>query len=879
MKKLTIALISAILFILVAIFAIIFTPYGSNTILKPIINSQIQQKIKKPKIEVTKFDSKPNYINLDAKIENSIDFNTHGNLNYFKKSFNLDYSAKAKSLQIQDRVLKPNLKITGKAVGDIDSFKLIGNGSTFDSNISYETIVKNREPKAIKAKIKDAKISELLALAGQPAIISGIANVDIFMPSLDMNNPSGKALIEIKDGVIDAKKLRRYYKINLYNNESLKAKIVANAVKNYIVGKGQILTTSAKLTLNKFTATPNFKAIKGYFSLDIPNLSRLNSLAKMQLKGKLRANGAFYANLDKKLYQANIKTKSFGGLAKVKYNSNSAKVVLKNVSIVKILKTLSQPYFVTSGLISGVVDIPNLKKLNGSFNISSSGKVNRRLFKMKLPSYKYKLKTKGSLKNGKIFAKSSYLNTSFVKVYLANTNFTILTKALTSDFRVKIDNLKALKAFINQDLRGALDLNGKVKYAKGIFSVNGLTKSLGGSLQFVYNNNSANVKFKNIETTKILYMLNMPQYISKGFATGSIKLTNLNPISGIISIASNGIINNSVVNKLYNLKLNRKIKYIFKMQDATIRDNLLRAKPTIKSTLANVEFSKFLYNIKSGVLSAKYILNIPNLASIGEIVNTPLQGSLRVDGEIKKRGKNLIVSGVTNKFHGTTNFMLNGDRFTLNGAGINLIELLDMLKKPRDYDGVAKIDLNYNLKRKYGTFKVTVNELKILNSKFINAVQKFFNIDISKEVFKETNIDGVINNNLITFNLNTNSRKVKIVINNGKVNTKDSTIDAKVKITLNGKDYYFRIKGKTSDPHYQILFKGAVKDKVLDIAKKKIFKKLGVDSNETNLKTDALKSGKERVKKVREKAKEKIEQKIEKVVPKDVKGLLNNLFK
>jgi len=213
--------------------------------------------------------------------------------------------------------------------------------------------------------IQDAQLAQILAMASIPPLANGYIYVDANMPSLNIQNPTGKALVEIKDGQFNRSLIAKKYNIKLLKDEKFNAKLNAQVVKKYIVGNGKINTTTAKLTLSKFTTTLDFLVSKGFYNLNIKDLSRLNRVAKQRLKGSFKADGAFYVNAKKNIQQATVKTKSFGGLAKVFYSNNSIKANLKNVSIVKILHTIYMPYYVSSGVINGSEAVPNLKSLNG----------------------------------------------------------------------------------------------------------------------------------------------------------------------------------------------------------------------------------------------------------------------------------------------------------------------------------------------------------------------------------------------------------------------------------------------------------------------------------------------------------------------------------
>ena len=409
-----IVIASILVLFIVAAFTAVFTPTGSNAVIKPIVNNKIKQEVKDVKIDVIKLDSKYKYIDVDAIVDNSIKTNAKGKVDYFSKKFNIDYKVDAKKVKIKDAEYPLNLDILGKAIGDINNFVLNGIGEAFNSKIEYKVLVKDSKPQSIKATINNAKLSQIFLLAKIAPVIDGLAFVNIAMPSLDIKNPRGVAHIEIKDGKIDKDILYKNYKIKLPEDEKLSVNIDAKVENKKVVGSGVIDTTTLKLKIKKIVSTLDFKITKAYIEAKINDLSKLNSIVKQKLKGSLVVDGVIYSNLHKKIMQASLKTKSFGGLAKVFYSNNSVKINLKNIAIQKIERTISQPLYITNGVISGIIKIANIDKLDGAFSISSSGTLNKKLFKIKLPSYKYSISTIGSLKKGNVYLKKNKLDVDFV---------------------------------------------------------------------------------------------------------------------------------------------------------------------------------------------------------------------------------------------------------------------------------------------------------------------------------------------------------------------------------------------------------------------------------------------------------------------------------
>ncbi len=868
MKKLAFG-IGIIVFIVLVLFAAFFTPYGSNIVLKPIANKILAKKVQKPKITITKIDSKINSLNLEAKIAQTIDFTAFGNINYFQKSFDLEYKVDAKELLFEKKVLPLHLNVKGKAVGDIEKFGVNGKGSAFESDISYSFIVDKKELKSIRAHLNAAQLVEVFQIASLPPLMDGLLFVDIQMPSLDIKNPKGYAKIAIKDGRFNRRVIAKKFNILLPKDEKFNLSFFAKVDKKLIKAKGECNSTSAKITLKKVLSTLNFKKIKGYFTIVFPDLKRLQTLTKQSLQGSLKANGAFYANLSKKYYQVVLKSKSLGGITSIKASTNKAKAKLKSVSIPKILYMLKQKRYISKGILSADIDIKNIKKLQGSFLLNSNGIINKKFLKTSLPGYKYYFFTKGNINDTKVFAKKTILKSAFAKVVLHDTKYSLLTKTIQTPFALQIANLKALQKISKTPLQGALSLKGFLKQRGKYLNLKASTNSLGGLLNIALDGKRAKIVFKKLSLPKLLYMLNQPPYFKNGLAYGKFDFSNIALPKGVGDIKLSAILNEKTLQK-YKLSLPKGVKFKLQAKDILFANNKVKFNASLSSTLADLLLQKGTFNLLTKEFKSNYKVSFFDLSALKPLIKQDLRGSLELKGVFSQHKNTLFLSGITNIAKGTVEFNLKNNLLSVNGAGLSIVDILYMLKKDRIIDGIAKVLLHYNLKSQKGDFRIDFNEARFLNSKLVHLLKQYANFDLAQEIFHEGVIDGTINKNIIFFNVNTNSKRVKILIHNGEIDTKAQTINAKVTINYKGKDYNFIVKGPLQNPRYKISFSGALKEKVIEklLQSKKIKKLIPKD----------LLNQKEQKTNIKEKIEEKVEKKIDKVVPKEVKGLLKGLF-
>ncbi len=863
MKKLLYIVPFTLLLIIISIVVVLFTPFGSNTFIKPLLNEYIEKKVTNPKIKITQLDSKLNTIKLKAVTSNGIEAEADGDIDYPKKSFDLNYHLFAKNVTVNKHDILMNLNLSGQAVGTPKNFGVNGIGRAFESDVKYKFIIKDGDPQSINVSLNSAEIAKIFAFAGMQPLANGLLFVNAKLPSLDPKNPHGTAHIEVQDGLFNQQLIAKKLHFVIPHNEKFTAKIDTKVAGKYIVGQGDIDTTTAKIKIKKLTSTLNFKQLKSYYTLNIEKLSRLGTLLKMPLEGKMDLYGALYYNAKRSILQLNATTKSFGGVAKLILNNKKLRADLKSVSIVALLKSTKQPKFVKSGTLTGSLYLTDYSKLNGSFKVASSGVLNRELLRVALPSYKYSLKSQGSIKDATLFAKSTTVASHFLNAQFKNSRYAFITGAIDSEYSIDIKDLSGLNSINKIPMQGPLKIAGVLKSQGANTTATFTTHSFDGTLKGEYLPNSIKSNFSNISLVKLLYMFKMPHYFTKSIASGTLHITDTKAQDGLFTIKSKGGIDLATLKKVADIELTAPLNYSLLIKNGVIKGGKLLTRPQLLTSYGKFDFDYLNYDSTIDKLSTKFKFTIDDLAKLNSLTKQHLKGSFRVESEVKKEGKNLLVTATAKELNGVINMMLKNSSLRVDAAGISVVELLKMLNYNPILDGIALANLQYNTQAKRGKYKITIDEARFLNSPLVTTLKETAGFDLSKEVFNSATLRGDINDNIITFYLNSYSRKVHILIENGIIDTKANSIKARIVVQINGLDYVFKLRGPLNDPHLILSFSGQVKKKVISVVKKAI---LGDDSNKTINKIIP--------KELKDK---KLQEKIKKAIPKEIKGLFENL--
>ncbi len=73
--------------------------------------------------------------------------------------------------------------------------------------------------------------------------------------------------------------------------------------------------------------------------------------------------------------------------------------------------------------------------------------------------------------------------------------------------------------------------------------VAGSTKSIGGVLNYHYNDGDLSLNLKRVNGVKLLYMLKQPPYFKSSTINGQLNLQNIKNLTGIINLTSSGRVN------------------------------------------------------------------------------------------------------------------------------------------------------------------------------------------------------------------------------------------------------------------------------------------------------------------------------------------------
>lgn len=625
-----------------------------------------------------------------------------------------------------------------------------------------------------------------------------------------------------------------------------------NMVSSYIENKVNTGQEKVKLKVDDFTLTLNHlnfdawinddskinisgdlslfqRSVDLKYDIKINDLSTLKNLINQEFKGPLVTNGIFTGNEIEAIIQgssdiAQSQTKYYFNLEN--FEPKNINVQIKNAKIEDILVLLNKPVY-AKGDLNIIADIKNasLSKLDGMViskitNAKISNEiVNKELNQTLQSPITFQSDINAILTPNKIEVKSN-ITSSIAEILMNRTIIDLETNNIKTDYKIDVKNLSKLEGIISKKLNGQFLTYGSLKAFDETIQIEGDSNVFEGiskyNLEFVKNIPSF-IKFsvENAKLEKILQVMNEPIY-SNGDVNifGDIKNTNLDKLEGTInSRIINASIINEVASTLFKQNLQEKINYDLNI-DTTLAPNQAISSTNIESTIGNLTLKKSIYDFKENIFTSDYLLSIPSLDKLKDILQLNLKGKMDINGEIFNKNDSLSINGNSDTLGGAFDFNFKNEKLNANLKNINIQELSAMLDYSKFFDAKADFTLDYDFLLKKGDLTG-----KLLNGHFIenNFTQLFNHLtkdDLSKEVFETFDINSRIDNRILTSNLIMKSQNSEINIQDSILDLEKDFIDTKINSKIKDKTFTIGLNGNATNPKISIDAKDLLKDKI-----------------------------------------------------------------
>ena len=570
------------------------------------------------------------------------------------------------------------------------------------------------------------------------------------------------------------------------------------------------------------------------YDVDIARLEELEPLIGRKLRGPLHTWGKVFGKIKAFKVQGQsdlAKSQTNYDVGIREFEATSVLANIKSARVEDLLYMADQPRFAT-GTLHAEANMSDLEpsRLKGILytllrGVQIDNKVMKKHFDVDLP----KTTVRGGLlakMDGSHIYLNSIVDSNLLRFVLKGKSD---TDSLATDmsYSVDIKELALLKPLTKSNLRGPLDAKGTIKGDKKRLKITGITH-VADSLSR-YEMSLANLKPASLQAriqkaklAKILYMVGQPPY-ADALIDSTIKLDNLQPRNlhgSILTHVTNGHTNPVAIQKAFDIK---GADVSFRAdQKSLIQKGVVTTDMQVNSSVAKVTSNGAIYHIDHGTFDAKYEVDIPDLSRLYFLTNQKMRGALMITGEAKK-DKNLLVTAHTNTLGGSVDAKLLDEKLQAHLKNIKVVKLTHMLYYPKVFDSSMNADLDYNIATKKGQLLAKAYDGRILPNQMTFLLKQMANFDITKEIYKLTELNSTIDDKLILSDLDMKSRLTHISSHKALVDLAKKYVDAKLRIDIKHKPVYVKIKGALDAPKVSLDAKSLFKEK----AKKELQKKLG----------------------------------------------------
>lgn len=342
MKRFLLASFALFMIILSGVYAFLFTPWGNEK-----VASMIEQKAneyKKANFKIDKFVLNSSSIEFLANVDNNSKIQIQGDIDVLSQSFDLKYNINVQDLsklqQIIGTKLNGELKTKGIAKGNSQKALIDGVSSAFDGESKYTLKLENSKLSDVILQMNKIKIEKLLYMLNQPLYVKGLVDING-----KITHMKGKIYTNIYDGKLNNEVINKVFNQKLSKTVHFKSDIVSNIDEKSVTSEVEFLSTLLKLYMKKNHFDIPSATLDSDYKLQIKDLSKLNELAQMKLRGNMDITGDIHKSKDLKVTGI---SKLLGGTVDFKLFNSDFNANIKNVEVLDALHMLYYPEVFTS---------------------------------------------------------------------------------------------------------------------------------------------------------------------------------------------------------------------------------------------------------------------------------------------------------------------------------------------------------------------------------------------------------------------------------------------------------------------------------------------------------------------------------------------------
>lgn len=548
------------------------------------------------------------------------------------------------------------------------------------------------------------------------------------------------------------------------------------------------------------------------YRVDLRELKSLQPLTQKELQGSLKTEGSMVGDRDFFTIKGSsdiAKSATTYDVELTEFTPTSIIAKVQNAELQSLLLMSGEKQY-ASATLNLDVNFTNIKphELEGTISLKSKdGKINtavmKKDFNITLPATAFSMSLDALLIGDS--AEYSYaLNSNLAKLS-ASGRVTPEPLAVDSIYDIDVSELAVLKPLTNADIRGALRLSGKIKGDKEEMLVDGKSDIAASKTTFSvllkdFEPRSLNADIEDMKLQNILYMFKQPHYADGVLSVNAqIADARADSLKGVVtSTLKEGLLDSQTLSKEFAFESMMPKTFFNANTKTLLSTKSADSELHFVSTLANLDVKNARFNMSDASILSDYLLRVPDLNRLFFVTQRALKGEITLSGEVKY-GKELEASAYSNVAGGKLEAKLRDDAFKAKIAGMQTLELLDMLLYPKIFVSFIDGVFNYNLEQKSGTFEGSLKDGKFTQNQVLDLAKRYANTDLYKERFVGDVNAKIKEENIVTsLDLRANNSFVKT--KETKLNSKTKRIHSKIDISANNNPFSVTLSGNVEHP-------------------------------------------------------------------------------
>ncbi|MFT5836075.1 MAG: hypothetical protein ACI9RG_000969 [Sulfurimonas sp.] len=372
--------------------------------------------------------------------------------------------------------------------------------------------------------------------------------------------------------------------------------------------------------------------------------------------------------------------------------------------------------------------------------------------------------------------------------------YSLFSQTFNMDYKIELENLKALKPLLKIELNKSFFTNGNIKGDMAFMKVNGIS-------DIASSNTSYHVELTHLNPTSIIANvknLKLEQLLQTAaqapYANADVNLdVNFRNIKShaldgdIILNTQEGRLNSKVMKNDFNITIPSRTNFAMNL-DAKLKGDDVNYTYKLISNLFKITSSG---NVVPTPLKTdiKYALDIKELELLKAITGADLRGAFKLNGTVKGTKSNLAVVGRSDVASSNTSFEAILKEFIPASVKasikhLKLAKVLYMLKQPHYSDGIFSLDA-YIADARSGKLKgkiIASVKKGLLDVKYMTKVYEFKTPmpQTAFQITTNTTLDGYF----LDTKIDLDSTLARLNIKKARLNLKNSKIKSDYKVSI-----------------------------------------------------------------------------------------------